>query len=63
VWISTDRSTIDKICCIRQILEKKLEYNETVHQLHVDFKKVYDSVRREVSVQYFDRIWGTHETG
>jgi len=39
------RSTIDHIFCIRQILEKKLEYNEEVHQL---FKKSYDSVRREV---------------
>jgi hypothetical protein len=25
-----------------------LEYNETVHQLFIDFKKDYDSVRREV---------------
>jgi hypothetical protein len=28
--------------------EKKWEYNETVHQLFIDFKKAYDSVRREV---------------
>jgi hypothetical protein len=34
--------------CICQILEKKLEYNETVHQLFIDVKKAYDSVRREV---------------
>jgi hypothetical protein len=34
--------------CIRKILEKKWEYNEAVHQLFVDFKKAYDSVRREV---------------
>jgi hypothetical protein len=34
--------------CIRQILEKKLEHNEAVHQLFVDFKRAYDSVRREV---------------
>jgi hypothetical protein len=27
---------------------EKWEYNETVHQLFVDFKKAYDSVRREV---------------
>jgi hypothetical protein len=27
---------------------KKWEYNETVHQLFVDFKKAHDSVRREV---------------
>jgi hypothetical protein len=32
---------------IRQILEKKWEYNEAVHQLFRDFKKAYDSVRRE----------------
>jgi len=41
-------STIDHIFCICQILEKKLEYNEEVHQLFIDFKKSYDSVRREV---------------
>ena len=33
---------------IRQILEKKWEYNEAVHHLFIDFKKAYDSVRREV---------------
>jgi hypothetical protein len=29
-------------------MEKKWEYNEMVHQLFIDFKKAYDSVRREV---------------
>jgi len=43
-----NRSTTDHIFCIRQILEKKWEYNEAVHQLFIDFKKAYDSVRREV---------------
>ena len=42
------RSTTDRIFCIRQILEKKWEYNEAVHQLFIDFKKAYVSVRREV---------------
>jgi hypothetical protein len=32
----------------RQILEKKWEYDETVHQLVIDFKKAYDSVKGEV---------------
>ena len=41
-----NRSTIDHIFFIR--LEKKWEYNEEVHQLFIDFKKAYDSVRREV---------------
>jgi hypothetical protein len=44
----SNRSTTDHIFCIRQILEKKWEYNEVVHQLFIDFKKAYDSVRREV---------------
>ena len=43
-----NRSMIDHIFCIRQILEKKWEDNEEVQQLFIDFKKAYDSVRREV---------------
>jgi hypothetical protein len=38
----------DEILYIRQILEKKWDYNCTVHQLFIDFKKAYNSVRREV---------------
>jgi sorting nexin-29 len=48
VDFDASRSTTDHIFCIRQILEKKLEYNEAVYQLFIDFKKAYDSVRREV---------------
>jgi sorting nexin-29 len=43
-----NRSTTDHIFSIRQTLEEKWEYNEAVHQLFIDFKKAYDSVRREV---------------
>jgi sorting nexin-29 len=43
-----NRSTTDQIFYIRQILEEKWEYNGTVYQLFIDFKKAYDSVRREV---------------
>ena len=43
-----NRSNTDHMFCIRQILEKKCEYNEAVHQLFIDFEKAYDSVRREV---------------
>jgi hypothetical protein len=42
-----NRSTTDQIFYICQILDKKWEYNGTVHQLFIDFKKAYDSVRRE----------------
>jgi sorting nexin-29 len=41
-------STTDQIFYIRQILEKKWEYNGTVHQLFIDFKKAYDSIKTEV---------------
>jgi hypothetical protein len=30
-----------------------VEYNEAVHQLFIDFKKAYDSVRREVLYNIF----------
>jgi hypothetical protein len=32
---------------IRQILEKKWEYNGTVHQLFINLKEAYDSVKKE----------------
>jgi hypothetical protein len=46
--VNKQRQSTDQIFCICQILEKTWEYNETVHQLFIDFKKAYDSGRREV---------------
>ena len=46
--ISVDSDATDHIFCIRQILQKKWEYHEAVNQIFIDFKKAYDSVRREV---------------
>jgi hypothetical protein len=43
-----NRSMTDHIFYIWQILEKKWEYNSTIHQLYIDFKKDYNSLRREV---------------
>jgi hypothetical protein len=43
---SYNNSNIYKIFCICQILEKEWEYNETVHQLFIIFKKAYDSDRK-----------------
>jgi hypothetical protein len=40
-------------------MEKKREYNETVHQLFIDLKKVYDSVRREVLYNILLEFWVT----
>ena len=43
-----NRSSTDHIFHICQILEKKWEYNEALHQLFIDFKKAHASVRSEV---------------
>jgi hypothetical protein len=40
--IQCSRSTIGHIFCTHQILEKKWEYSEAVHQHFIDFKKAYD---------------------
>jgi hypothetical protein len=48
-----NRSMTNQIFYIWQILEKKWEFNGTVHQLFIDFKKSCDSVRREVLYNIF----------
>jgi hypothetical protein len=45
--ISVDFDIQRQLFCINRRLERKWEYNEAVHQLFIDFKKTYDSVRRE----------------
>jgi DNA modification methylase len=55
VWVRRNRSTTGQTFRNRQTLEKKWEYNGTVHQLFVDCKKAHDSVQNS------DRVWGTHE--
>jgi hypothetical protein len=42
-----NRSTIDHLFSIRQIMEKCYEYNITTHHLFVDFKNAYDKVKRQ----------------
>lgn len=40
------RSTIDQIFTIKQIMEKCWEFNRNLHQLFIDFKQAYDTIRR-----------------
>jgi hypothetical protein len=42
-----NRSTTDQNFYIWQILEKKWEYNWTVYQLFIDFKKASDSIKKD----------------
>jgi hypothetical protein len=51
-----NRSTTDQIFCIHQILEKKWEYNETVHQLFVYFKKAYDLQLLKIFPAYYGTL-------
>ena len=46
-----NRSTVDHIFSIRQILEKKWEYNKEASQLFIDFEKAYDYKKR-ILVRY-----------
>jgi hypothetical protein len=46
--------------CIHPTAEKKWEYNETVYQLFIDFKKAYDLVRRKVLYNILI-VWDTLE--
>jgi len=51
VIISADSITIDQVLIsfyVSGISEKKWQYNGSVHHLFIDFKKVYDSLRRKV---------------
>jgi hypothetical protein len=43
--VQCNRLTTDNIFCIRHIVEKKWDYSESVHQLFLDFRKAYASVR------------------
>jgi hypothetical protein len=45
--IRRNKSTTGQVFYVFQILEKKWEYNGTVLKLFIDFKKAYDSVRRQ----------------
>jgi hypothetical protein len=58
-----NRSTTDHIFCDRQILEKKWEYHEAMHQLYTDITKTYDSVRRDVLYNILTEYGIPDETG
>ena len=47
MWVSTQQIKYWSYI-LHSSNEKKWEYNEAVHQLFINFKKAYNSVRREV---------------
>lgn len=46
------KSTIDQIFIIKQILSKYWEFNKVAHLLFIDFKKAYDSINRKQMWKY-----------
>ena len=42
-----NRSTTNQIFTLRQILEKTKEFGTETHHLFVDFKSVYDTIKRD----------------
>src|ERR1700761_2613245 len=50
------RSTTDQLFIIRQIMEKAWEYNISIHQLFVDFKQAYDSIRRNIIFNIMEEV-------
>lgn len=42
-----DKSTVDQISTLRQILEKTQEHNIETHHIFVDFKAAYDTINRK----------------
>jgi hypothetical protein len=57
-----NRSITDKIFCICQILEKKLECNRTAHHLFYKFQESLEPIQERSIVQYSQGIWYTCET-
>jgi hypothetical protein len=62
VWILMQQVNYWYMFCSCPILLNKWDYNEAVHQLFIDFKKTYDSVRRGV-LYNSHWMWYPHETG
>jgi len=51
-----NRSTMDNIFIMRQILEKCYEYNIKMHILFIDFKQAFDSVDRQKIIQILQEL-------
>jgi hypothetical protein len=58
---TTDKLLIKFLHSLNNEQKWKYSYNETIHQLFIDFKKAYESVRREV-LHNILRVKGSHET-
>lgn len=42
-----EKTTLDQLSVIGQIIERKFEYKQNMWQVFVDFKKAYDGIHRK----------------
>jgi hypothetical protein len=53
------RSITDQIFCLKMVLEKSYEYNVDIHQLYIDYKQAYDSIKERSVDRNYKRVWNT----
>lgn len=51
-----NRSTVDQIFTLKQLMEKRWEYAQSIHSLFVDFAKAYDSIDRPTLYRILTRF-------
>ena len=51
-----NRSTVDNIFIMQQVLEKCYDYNIGMHVLFIDFKQAFDSVDRQKTIQILEEL-------
>ena len=65
--INVDSDALGELLIIYNVFvkywRKKWEHSEAVHQLFIDFKKAYDSVRREALYNILIKFGIPQETG
>lgn len=45
--LMSGRSTIDHIFTVKQLIEKRYEFNKDLHMLFINYKQAYDTVNRK----------------
>ncbi|KAL4152896.1 hypothetical protein QTP88_000729 [Uroleucon formosanum] len=58
-----NRSTIDQIFILRQVLQKTWEYDKSVHMVFIDYKKTYDSIHRASLIKILEEFGMPMTTG
>ncbi|KAL4082900.1 hypothetical protein QTP88_029554 [Uroleucon formosanum] len=51
-----NRSMIDQIFILRQVLQKTWEYDKSVHMVFIDYKKAYDSIHRASLIKILEEF-------